>query len=145
MKKLLFILVIIISLFCLCGCNNNSDEKIPISLNSIDISSLSNEDILNIINDDNLEEGLYKISTKNNDYIFFNGLEVEYENINLNLENKVLTISYDVSYNDSKSKKLYVLTQRNMTSSGDKSILFDKITLISNNKETSFKSIHVIK
>ena len=47
--------------------------------------------------------------------------------------------------NDSPSQKLYVIYQKNITISNDKTVYFDTIKLTINGKESSFKNSFVIK
>ncbi|UPA29621.1 hypothetical protein L0P85_13625 [Terrisporobacter glycolicus] len=64
MKKILLLIILISTAIIFYGCNKNSNEDSPISLSSIDISSLNNKEILDVIYDSDLEEGVYRITTK---------------------------------------------------------------------------------
>lgn len=144
MRKTLLFIILISTTIILYGCNKNSNEDNPISLYSVDISSLNNKKILDIIYDKSLEEGVYQIITDNNKYVFFKGLKNEYVNIDSTLDDKTLIISCNTSPSAEYSNKLYVIREKNTTSSNDKNIFFDTILLKINDKKVSFKSINTI-
>lgn len=141
-KVLLFALLI--STTILYGCTKSTIENSPVSIYSVDIEALNNNKILNIIYDNSLEEGVYKITTDNNVYIFFKGIKNEYMDVSSKLDNKTLIITCNSSPSLKNSNKLYVIRDKNTTSSSTKNILFDKILLKVNNTEVSFKSINLI-
>ena len=70
MRKALLLIILISTTIIFYGCNKNSNEDNPISLYSVDISSLNNKKILDVIHDEGLEEGVYQIITDSNKYIF---------------------------------------------------------------------------
>ena len=144
MRKALLLIILISTTIIFYGCNKNSNEDNPISLYSVDISSLNNKKILDIIHDESLEEGVYQIITDSNKYIFFKGLKNEYVDIDSTLDNKTLIISCNTSPSSEHSNKLYVIREKNTTSSNDKNIFFDTILLKINDKKVSFKSIKTI-
>lgn len=144
MRKTLLFIILISTTIILYGCNKNSNEDNPISLYSVDISSLNNKKILDVIYDESLEEGVYQIITDNNNYIFFKGLKNKYVDIDSTLDDKTLIISCNTSPSSEDSNKLYVIREKNTTSSNDKNIFFDTILLKINDKEVPFKSIHKI-
>ena len=150
MKKLLLITLIISSILCF-GCSkNNDDSDIMVKLNKVDISSLSNPKIKNIINDTCLEEGVYQIKTKSNTYIYFLGIENEFTDITCNVEDNTLNIVASLNKKDSSddsnklSQRLFVIYQKNTTISDEKTDYYDTINLIVNDKDTNFEGIIVL-
>lgn len=141
MKKILLFIILIFIAIIFYGCNKNSKEYSPFSLSAIDISSLNNKKILDVIYENNLEEGVYQIITKNNHYLFFKGVKSEYIDIGSNLEDKILIIDCYTISSSEETNKLYVLRKKGSTSSKDKDILFNTIMLNVNNKEVPFNSV----
>ena len=78
-KYMIIYLLLIIPLF-LISCKKE-DNDIPISLNTVDINAINNNKLLQIIDDDSLDGGIYLIQTKSNQYVYFNGSEKGYNNI----------------------------------------------------------------
>lgn len=109
MKKIMLSLVVIFSSLIFYGCSQNKSEYNLASLSKIDISALSNNDILNIINDEDLQEGVYEIITEENKYIFFNGIKNEFKEINSYLEDKTFIIKANTASSLDINKKLYVI------------------------------------
>lgn len=144
MRKILLLIIFISTTIIFYGCNKHSNEDSPVSLSCVDISSLNNKKILNIIYDESLEEGVYQIVTNSNKYIFFKGIKNEYTNINSTLDDKTLIINCNTTSSSEYSNKLYVITEKNTTSSEDKNIFFNTIILKINNKETHFNSVQLI-
>jgi len=144
MKKILLLIILISTAIIFYGCNKNSNEDIPISLSSVDISSLNNKKILDVIYDSDLEEGVYQITTKNNSYIFFKGIKNEYIDVGLHLEDKILIINCNTTSSSQETSKLYVIKEKGSTSSRDKNIFFDTIMLKINNKEVPFNSVYLL-
>ncbi|HBI93726.1 MAG TPA: hypothetical protein DDY58_15630 [Terrisporobacter glycolicus] len=144
MKKILLLIILISTAIIFYGCNKNSNEDSPISLSSIDISSLNNKEILDVIYDSDLEEGVYRITTKNNSYIFFKGIKNEYIDVGLHLEDKTLIINCNTTSSSQETSKLYVIKEKGSTSSRDKNIFFDTIMLKINNKEVPFNSVYLL-
>ncbi|MEW9077644.1 hypothetical protein [Terrisporobacter glycolicus] len=144
MKKILLLIILIYTAIIFYGCNKNSNEDIPISLSSIDISSLNNNEILDVIYDSNLEEGVYQITTKNNRYIFFKGIKNEYIDVGLELKDKMLIINCNTTFSSEEINKLYVIKEKGSTSSKGKNIFFDTIMLKVNNKEVPFNSVYLL-
>lgn len=144
MKKILLLIILISAAIIFYGCNKNSNEDSPISLSSIDISSLNNKEILDVIYDSDLEEGVYRITTKNNSYIFFKGIKNEYIDVGLHLEDKTLIINCNTTSSSQETSKLYVIKEKGSTSSRDKNIFFDTIRLKINNKEVPFNSVYLL-
>lgn len=144
MKKILLLIILISAAIIFYGCNKNSNEDSPISLSSIDISSLNNKEILDVIYDSDLEEGVYRITTKNNSYIFFKGIKNEYIDVGLHLEDKTLIINCNTTSSSQETSKLYVIKEKGSTSSRDKNIFFDTIMLKINNKEVPFNSVYLL-
>lgn len=144
MRKTLLVIILISTTIIFYGCNKNLNEDNPISLYSVDISSLNNKKILDVIYYESLEEGVYQIITDSNKYIFFKGLKNEYVDIDSTLDDKTLIISCNTSPSSEDSNKLYVIREKNTTSSSDKNIFFDTILLRINDKEVPFKSIQTI-
>ena len=145
MKKflILFVLVFLVPFFY--GCNKESDNKISIYISEIDISSLNNKNILEIINDKNLKEGIYNIKTKNNNYIFFNGKKNEYIDISSKLDDHTLTINCNTSFSSKNTKKLYVIAKRSSISSSNQNTYYSNILLKINNKDSSFIKSYYFK
>lgn len=147
MKKLYITLLIIITIFTF-GCSKNNTSDNMVKLNKVDISAISNQQIKNFINEVSQEEGIYKIDTKANTYIYFNGIKNEFIDINCNVESNILNIEANTNKlknNDLPSQKLYVIYQKNTTISNDKTVYFDTIKLIIDGKESNFKNSFVIK
>ena len=144
MKKILLLIILISAAIIFYGCNKNSNEDSPISLSSVDISSLNNKEILDVIYDSDLEEGVYRITTKNNSYIFFKGIKNEYIDVGLHLEDKTLIINCNTTSSSQETSKLYVIKEKGSTSSKDKNIFFDTIMLKINNKEVPFNSVYLL-
>ncbi|MPM52156.1 hypothetical protein SDC9_98912 [bioreactor metagenome] len=143
MRNTLLLIILISTAIIFYGCNKNSNEDSPVSLSSVDISSLNNKKILDVIHDENLEEGIYQIITDNNKYIFFKGIKNEYIDIDSRLEDKTLIISCNTSPSSKNKDALYVIREKNTTSSNDKSIFFDTILLNINNKKVPLNSIQI--
>lgn len=144
MRKTLLLIILISTSIIFYGCSENSNEDSPVSLLSVDINSLNNKKILDIVYNDNLMDGVYQIVTTNNNYIFFNGIKNEYSYITLNLEDKTLIINCKTISSSKINKKLYVIREKSNTSSNDKSIFFDTILLKINDKKVPFNSIKFI-
>ncbi len=147
MKKLLLIILILSTLLCF-GCSKNDSSDSMVKLNKVDISSLSNQQMKRFIDESSKDEGVYQIQTKSNTYIYFCGIENEFIDINCNVEDNTLNIQANLNKlksDNSQSQKLYVIYQKNTTSSGEKSIYFNTIKLSINGKNSSFKSIFVIE
>lgn len=136
-KYMIIYLLLIIPLF-LISCKKE-DNDIPISLNTVDINALNNNKLLQIIDDDSLDGGIYLIQTKSNQYIYFNGNEKGYNNISCTLNNRTLIITANTEDNN-KNKKLYLINQKNITSSDEKNQFYDTIKLIVNDEEVNFSS-----
>lgn len=128
-KYMIIYLLLIIPLF-LISCKKE-DNDIPISLNTVDINAINNNKLLQIIDDDSLDGGIYLIQTKSNQYIYFNGNEKGYNNISCTLNNRTLIITANTEDNN-KNKKLYLINQKNITSSDEKNQFYDTIKLIVN-------------
>lgn len=144
MRKTLLLIILISTTVMFFACNKSSDEDNPVSLYSVDINSLNNQKILNVINDENLDDGVYQIITNSNNYIFFKGIENKYTNIRSMLEDKTLIISCYREPSSENNDKLYVIREKNTTSPNDKSIFFDTIILNINDKEVPFNSVQII-
>lgn len=127
------------------GCSQNKSEYNLVYLSKIDISTLSNNDILNIINDENLQEGVYEIITKENKYIFFNGIKNEFKEINSYLKYKTFIIKASTASSLDINKKLYVIREKNTTYSKNKNTSYDTINILTNKKESSFSNIYIIE
>ena len=138
-KVLLFTILIFTTIFY--GCNQSSIENSPVSIYPVDIGSLNNNKILNIIYDDSLEEGVYQIITDSNNYIFFKGIKNEYIDIHSTLDNKTLIINCNTSPSSKNSNKLYVIREKNTNASSTENIFYDSMLLKINNREVYFKSI----
>lgn len=147
MKKLYITLLIIITIFTF-GCSKNNTSDNMVKLNKVDISAISNQQIKNFLTEASEHEGIYKIETKSNTYIYFNGIKNEFFDINCNVEDNTLNIEANTNKlekNASQSQKLYVIYQKNTTISNDKTVYFDTIKLTINDKESSFKNIFTTK
>lgn len=144
MRKTLLIILLLSTTIIFYSCNKKSDDESPVSISSVDINSLSNTKILNIIYDKNLNEGIYQITTDNNTYILFKGIKNEYTDINSELEDETLIINCNTSIASKNTNKLYVIRERNTTSSENKSVFFHTIIMKVNNKEGPFNSIFKI-
>ena len=144
MKKLYCLCLFLITIpLLLVGCKNNTTVS-PVVLNRVDIGAITNENLNSIIKDDSLEEGIYLIESPSNQYVYFLGKDVQYIDISCSLEDKNLNIISNTDYIDidkTEDKKLYIITQKNNTSSSEKNQFFNTITLSVNNKETNFKDI----
>lgn len=145
MKKIILSLVVIFSSLIFYGCSQNKSEYNLASLSKVDISVLSNNDILNIINDENLQEGVYEIITEENKYIFFNGIKNEFKEINSYLEDKTFIIKANTASSLDINKKLYVIREKNTTYSGNENASYDTINILINEKESSFSNIYIIE
>lgn len=142
MKKLLLASLIFLTVFTF-GCGKDDSLNDMIKLNKIDISSLSNSKIKKITDDNNLKEGAYIITTKSNTYLYFLGIENEFTDISCNLEDNILNINSSLNKKDNTnelSKKMFVLYQKNTTSSDKKINYFNTIKLTINGKESNFNS-----
>ena len=147
MKKLSIIALIIMTIFTF-GCSKKDTSDNMVKLNKVDISAISNQQIKDFLAEASEQEGIYKIETKSNTYIYFNGIKNEFIDINCNVEDNILDIESNkikLESNDSPSQKLYVIYQKNTTISNDKTVYFDTIKLIVDGKESSFKNSFVIK
>ncbi len=145
MKKIMLLLIVIFSSLIFYGCSQNKSEYNLVSLSKIDISALSNNDILNIINDENLQEGVYEIITEENKYIFFNGIKNEFKEINSYLEDRIFIIKTSTASSLDINKKLYVIREKNTTYSGNENASYDTINILINEKESSFSNIYIIE
>ena len=147
MKKFSIIALILMTLFTF-GCSKKDTSDNMVKLNKVDISAISNQQIKNFLTEASEHEGIYKIETKSNTYIYFNGIKNEFIDINCSVEDNTLNIESNTNKlknNDSQSQKLYVIYQKNTTISNDKTVYFDTIKLTINGKESSFKNSFVIK
>lgn len=142
MKKIILLFILIISMAFGCNNDNNNDSENPVSLYKVDINSLNNQDIINVIQDYNLKEGIYKIETNNNNYIFFNGITNEFSDISCKLENKKLIISCNTISSLKNTQKLYVIREKNTASYDNTVILFNDLILNINNKEVPFTHVY---
>ena len=127
------------------ACSQNKSEYNLVYLSKIDISTLINNDILNIINDENLQEGVYEIITKENKYIFFNGIKNEFKEINSYLKYKTFIIKASTASSLDINKKLYVIREKNTTYSKNKNTSYDTINILINEKESLFSNIYIIE
>ena len=147
MKKFSIIALIIMTIFTF-GCSKKDTSDNMVKLNKVDISAINNQQLKNFIDEASQEEGIYKIDTKSNTYIYFNGIKNEFFDINCNVEDNTLNIEANTNKlekNASQSQKLYVIYQKNTTISNDKTVYFDTIKLTINDKESSFKNIFTTK
>lgn len=144
MKKLSIVILVIIALFAF-GCKKEDTSNNMVKLNRVDISSISNTQLKNFINEASQKEGVYQINTKSNTYIFFNGIENEFTDIKCSLDNKTLNIESNKNKLDSSSpsQNLYVIYQKNTTITNDKAVFFDTIKLVIDNKESNFENVFV--
>ena len=140
MRKNLALILILFTSMCFYGCNKNNNEKCPVCLAPIDINSLSNKKIIDIVDNNDLEEGIFKIKTKTNDYIFFYGKNIDYIDISTNLENNILIVSCNTTSSTSKNKYLYLIREQSTTSKNNS--FYKNITLKINNKQISFNKIY---
>lgn len=138
MKKILIVVLVLFSIFAF-GCSKNEDSNV-IKLNKVDIAALSNAKIKNIVNSSDLKQGIYKISTKSNTYIYFLGLEEEFTDISCKLESDTLDISSSLKALEKNaiSKKLFVIYEKNSTASGNKAQYFENINLFVDEKKCEF-------
>lgn len=141
MKKTLLLIILIFTTIIFYSCNKNLDKDSPVSLFNVDIDSLNNKKMLALIYDQSLKEGVYEIITDNNKYIFFKGIKHEYVGISSKIEDETLLINCNIISSSEDSNKLYVIREKNTTSSKDKSVLFNKIVLKINDKDIPFNSI----
>lgn len=141
MRKALLLFILIITLSTFYGCSKDNNES-PVALSRVDIDSLNNINIVNVINDNNLKKGVYKIETTNNNYIYFNGIKIEYTDILCRLEDKNLVISCNTSTSSVDNKKLYVIKEKSNTSYNNQSSFYEILTLEINNKESHFTNIY---
>lgn len=133
MKKILTYLLILLPLFAVSGCSNKENEELAIvGIESNKIKNGNLEERLSEIQD----EGIYGVSTKNGEYIIFNGMTNEYKDIELNLEGEVLQILFGKEVSDAPSKKVYELTPY-------PSEEYDTIQLIENGEETHFENVSI--
>lgn len=131
MKKILSYLLILIPLFVLSGCSDNTNEELTImEIESTKIKKGFLEERLSEIQD----EGIYGVNIKNKAYIIFNGVDHEYQNVELNLEDESLHIIFSKVASDTPSKKIYELIPY-------PSEKYDTIQLIENGEETHFENI----
>lgn len=147
MKKLSIIILITLAIFAI-GCTKKDTSDNMVKLNKVDISAINNQQIKTFLTEASQKEGIYKIETKSNTYIYFNGIKNEFIDINCNVEDNTLNIKANTNKlesNDSPSHKLYVIYQKNTTISNDKTVYFDTIKLSIDNKESTFKKVFVIK
>lgn len=142
MKKFLLLFMLIITTYIVYGCNNNNDNESPVSLYKVDINSLNNKNMINVVQNSTLKEGIYKIETDNNNYIFFNGITNEFSDISCRLKDKKLIISCSTLSSRENTKKLYVIREQNTTSYDNKSIFFNDLILEVNNKKVPFTHIY---
>lgn len=141
MKKLLLVLISLFFIFNLCFCSKEDNLNSMVKLNTIDIDALSNKSIIDIVSDNSLEEGIYQINTTSKIYVYFFGKNNEFYDINCTLNNKTLNISCLSRKSNSSSKQLFTIYQKNITSSNNKYIYFDKINLSLDNKNINFKDV----
>lgn len=145
MKKNILIFVLIFSSLIFYGCSKNKIDNNLVSLSTIDISALNNKNILNIVNDENLQEGVYEIITKENKYIFFNGIKNEFKDVNSYLEDKTFIIKSNTISSSESNKKLYVIRKKNTIYSEDENVLYDSISIFINEKKSSFSNVYIIE
>lgn len=145
MKKNILIFVLIFSSLIFYGCSKNKIDNNLVSLSTIDISALNNKNILNIVNDENLQEGVYEIITKENKYIFFNGIKNEFKDVNSYLEDKTFIIKSNTISSSESNKKLYVIRKKNTIYSEDENVLYDSISIFINEKKSSFSNVYNIE
>ena len=117
MKKFSIIALILMTIFTF-GCSKKDTSDNMVKLNKVDISAISNQQIKNFLTEASEQEGIYKIETKSNTYIYFNGIKNEFIDINCSVEDNI---------------------------SNDKTVYFDTIKLTINGKESSFKNSFIIK
>ncbi|MFQ9287719.1 MAG: hypothetical protein ACLR3X_06035, partial [Intestinibacter bartlettii] len=113
MKKFSIIALILMTIFTF-GCSKKDTSDNMVKLNKVDISAISNQQIKNFLTEASEQEGIYKIETKSNTYIYFNGIKNEFIDINCSVEDNTLNIESNKSKlesNDSPSQKLYVIYQ----------------------------------
>ena len=144
MKKFSIIALILMTIFTF-GCSKKDTSDNMVKLNKVDISAISNQQIKNFLTEASEQEGIYKIETKSNTYIFFNGIENEFTDIKCSLDNKTLNIESNKNKLDSSSpsQNLYVIYQKNTTITNDKAVFFDTIKLVIDNKESNFENVFV--
>ena len=76
MKKFSIIALILMTIFTF-GCSKKDTSDNMVKLNKVDISAISNQQIKNFLTEASEQEGIYKIETKSNTYIYFNGIKNE--------------------------------------------------------------------
>lgn len=147
MKKFSIMALILIAIFTF-GCSKEITSDDTVKLNNIDISSINNEQIKDFLDEVSKKEGIYKIETKSNTYIFFNEIKNEFIDVNCSVEDNTLNIKANktkLKSPASPSQKLYVIYQKNTTISNDKTIYFNNIKLIIDDKESNFEDIFKTK
>ena len=91
MKKFSIIALILMTIFTF-GCSKKDTSDNMVKLNKVDISAISNQQIKNFLTEASEHEGIYKIETKSNTYIYFNGIKNEFIDINCSVEDNTLNI-----------------------------------------------------
>lgn len=130
MKKLLTYLLIFIPLFSITACAKADEELTIVEIELTKIKKGNLEESLSEIQD----EGIYGVNIKNKAYIIFNGVDHEYKNVALNLEDEVLQIIFNKVTSDAPSKKVFELIPY-------PSEKYDTIQLIENGEETHFEQV----
>ena len=144
MNKNLLLIILLFSCLFIYGCDKKTNIDSPVYLSFVDIDAISNKSILDTINDDSLDSGVYQIITQSNKYIYFYGDKIQYSDISSKLEEKNLIITCSTNPNSTKNKKLYVIREKNTTSTGGKSSFYDTLSLEINNKHDNFKNIYIL-
>lgn len=96
MKKFSIIALILMTIFTF-GCSKKDTSDNMVKLNKVDISAISNQQIKNFLTEASEQEGIYKIETKSNTYIYFNGIKNEFIDINCSVEDNTLNIESNKS------------------------------------------------
>lgn len=107
MKKIFIVVLSFLILSLLIVCSNSSTKEV--TLKEIDINEIKDEKLEEVLMDIG-NDGIYGLETNKNKYIVFNGLENDYKDIDYELEDDVLKITFSKGDLVESTKKIYEIS-----------------------------------
>ena len=133
MKRIFLVVLSFFILSVSIGCSNSSSQEV--SLKEIDIKEIKDVNLEEVLVDID-KDGIYALETSKNKYIIFNGLENEYEDIDYELEDEVLKITFSKGDLIESRKKVYEISPFPTEE-------YETLILEEDGKNTVFNSVYI--